>query len=135
MFSDLPFFWWWHGSGLTSLVMERLSVDYGKKSKLEPTVIGEIRTGTCKQLFHPKMSIKQLLPLRQTVQFILWMEEGEFSEAREDLRHWRILRLFLCLSEEESLMSIKQSRFSSLRLEMDGFSHALKVDLELTVIG
>ncbi|KAJ6833045.1 tubulin alpha chain-like [Iris pallida] len=30
--------WWWHCSGLGSLLLERLSVDYGKKSKLGFTV-------------------------------------------------------------------------------------------------
>ncbi|KRZ19244.1 Tubulin alpha-3 chain [Trichinella zimbabwensis] len=55
------------GSGFTSLLMERLSVDYGKKSKLEFAIY----------------------PAPQRA-FVHWyvgegMEEGEFAEAREDL--------------------------------------------------
>ncbi|XP_020623526.1 tubulin alpha-1D chain-like [Orbicella faveolata] len=67
------------GSGFTSLLMERLSVDYGKKSKLEFSIYPapqiatavvepynsiltthttlehyEVRTGTYRQLFHPE---------------------------------------------------------------------------------
>ena len=64
------------GSGFTSLLMERLSIDYGKKAKLEFVIYpapqvrlarshrlmtphgctraDEIRTGTYRSLFHPE---------------------------------------------------------------------------------
>mmetsp|Transcript_120106 Transcript_120106/g.351015 ORF Transcript_120106/g.351015 Transcript_120106/m.351015 type:complete len:143 (+) Transcript_120106:90-518(+) len=45
---------------------------------LEPTVVDEVRTGTYRQLFHPDIR-GELCPKGEG------MEEGEFSEAREDL--------------------------------------------------
>ncbi|KAL7074734.1 hypothetical protein ACQ4LE_005476 [Meloidogyne hapla] len=103
--------------------------------------MAEEMNGTQCETFAFQAEIAQMMSLiidtfyyNKKENFLHKMEEGEFSEAREDLRHWRILRLFLCLSEEESLMSIKQSRLSSLRLEMDGFPRAVMVDLEPTVI-
>ncbi|KAH9281504.1 Tubulin alpha-1/2/3 chain [Echinococcus granulosus] len=50
---------------------------------LEPTVIDEVRTGTYRQLFHPD----QLITGKEDAanNYARGMEEGEFSEAREDL--------------------------------------------------
>merc|ERR1719229_1096441 len=49
---------------------------------LDPTVIDEIRTGTYRQLFHPEQLISGK---EDAANNFARMEEGEFSEAREDL--------------------------------------------------
>eukprot|EP00064_Thunnus_orientalis_P001567 superscaffoldBa00000108_g1570 len=59
------------GSGFTSLLMERLSVDYGKKSKLEFAVYPAPQVSTARAFVHWYVGEG--------------MEEGEFSEAREDM--------------------------------------------------
>ncbi|KAG7278483.1 hypothetical protein CRUP_038778 [Coryphaenoides rupestris] len=69
------------GSGFTSLLMERLSVDYGKKSKLEFSVYPAPQVSTA--VVEPYNAI---LTTHTTLEHSdCAFMEGEFSEAREDM--------------------------------------------------
>nr|KAF6337647.1 tubulin alpha 4a [Myotis myotis] len=55
---------------------------------LEPTVIDEIRNGPYRQLFHPEQLITGKEDAANNYargHYTIGMEEGEFSEAREDM--------------------------------------------------
>merc|ERR1712203_1215013 len=78
------------GSGFSSLLMERLSFDYGKKSKPEFAIYPAPQVSTA--VVEPYNAILTThTPLEHSdCAFVHWyvgegMEEGEFSEAREDL--------------------------------------------------
>ena len=50
------------GSGFTSLLMERLSLDYGKKSKLEFAIYPAPQVNTVRRLLHNQQMNRSRLP-------------------------------------------------------------------------